>query len=130
MNLLDKLFKPATNVKPQELNYKHCRTDWGEGFMPVLFVRDYKEGKGVFTDDLGKEFILAYSDVEYLDDSKEALKELMRPFYNAGWEDSREFHDPYIVEWYDSWKGCLNADIEEGFDQWLLTKEAEQTTKP
>lgn len=97
MNLLDKLWKPATDIKPEELIGKHCRHK--ETKEPVIItevtVNDpYHQPKDyVILIKRSGNYKCPLSAIEFLDESPEAVKELLKEAYCQGFDDGNSYFE-------------------------------------
>ncbi len=85
------LWKPSTTIKPEELYKKHCRY---KGLIPVIvFAYSKEDGYWYYSRQSDGKTCnpCPPEDIEYLDDSKEAVEALLVEFME--WIDKKEF--PY-----------------------------------
>lgn len=80
MNLLDKLWKPATDIKPESLIGKQCRN---KKSGRVLLIERYSDMFSYYVCRTSEGYIkhCFAEEIEYLDESPEAVKEAMKPLY-------------------------------------------------
>ncbi len=123
MNLLDNLWKSATTSpdgKYENLIGKQCV--WED--TPVFIIKIGSTGCVTYA--MANEGIrtihidIMIQKLKYLDDSEEGVKELFMDVFNAGCLFGGDEMKTHHV------RGHKNTS--PTFDQWLLTKEAEQTT--